>query len=430
MTKQIAKQKNYNKITLENGLRIITIPQKETKAVTILVLVGTGSKYETKNISGVSHFLEHMFFKGTKKRKTPTEIAEFLDRLGGDYNAFTGEEMTGYYAKVEANHFKEALDWVADIFLHSTLPIQEIEKERGVIIEEIKMYEDNPMRYIGELWKELLYGDQPAGWDIAGTRKTVSQIKREDLLKYMATQYVAKNTIICVSGNFQEQEAISKVKNQFLNIRTGTYKDKPKVNECQTKPQTKLLYKDIKQTHIALGVRAYNIFHPDRFVLDILAILLGGMMSSRLFNKVREKLGAAYYVRTNYESDTDTGEVVTFTGVDNAKLEKVIKTILQEYKKITKEKIGAAELKKVKDCYKGRLILGLESSDDKASFYATQELLMKNILTPEQIIEKIEKITAVDIQRVARDIFVPEKLNFAILGKHKDDKLFQKLLHF
>lgn len=421
-------KKNYKKTTLKNGLRIITIPEKETQAATVLVLVATGSKYETKDISGISHFLEHMLFKGTEKRKTPMEVAEVLDKIGGDYNAFTGEEYTGYYAKVDASHFDQALSWVSDIFLNSKLPAKEMEKERGVIIEEIKMYEDNPMRHIEQVWKELLYGDQPAGWDIAGTRETIKGMKRADILKYINSQYVAKNTVICVAGNIKEKIVIEKIKKQFARIQTSEFKHKPKVVELQKEPGLKLSYRDIGQTHIALGVRAYNMFHSERFALQLLAVILGGMMSSRMFDQIREKLGAAYYVRTYYDSDTDTGYLSTFAGVDNAKLEKVIEAVLKEYKKITDKKVGADELQKAKDYIKGKTVLGLESSDALASFYGSQELLRKEILTPEQIFKEIDKVTAKDIQKIAKDIFTPEKLNLAVISKLKDEKQFKKLL--
>ncbi|MFA5086939.1 MAG: pitrilysin family protein [Candidatus Paceibacterota bacterium] len=421
-------KKNYKKTILKNGLRIITIPEKETQAATVLVLVATGSKYETKDISGISHFLEHMLFKGTEKSKTPMDVAEVLDKIGGDYNAFTGEEYTGYYAKVDASHFDQALGWVSDIFLNSKLPAKEMEKERGVIIEEIKMYEDNPMRHIEQVWKELLYGDQPAGWDIAGTRETIKKMQRTDILKYINSQYVAKNTVICVAGNIKEKIVIEKIKKQFARIQTSEFKPKPKVAESQKEPQIKLSYKDIGQTHIALGVRAYNMFHSERFALQLLAVILGGMMSSRMFDQIREKLGAAYYVRTYYDSDTDTGYLATFAGVDNAKLEKVIEAVLKEYKKIKDKKVGADELKKAKDYIKGKTVLGLESSDALASFYGSQELLRKEILTPEQIFKEIDKVTATDIQKIAKDIFTPEKLNLAIISKLKDEKQFKKLL--
>jgi len=221
----------YKKIILKNGLRIITVPQKESKTATVLVLVGTGSKYETKEISGISHFLEHMLFKGTKKFKKPKDVAEFLDKIGGDFNAFTGEEYTGYYAKVSAEHLDVAFEWVSDIFLNSIIPLKEVEKERGVIIEEINMYKNNPMMYIGQLWKEVLYGDQPAGWDIAGTKETVSSITRKNILNYIFNQYNAKNTIVCLAGNINEEEVMQKTKKYFNKTQTKKSKEKVKVIE-------------------------------------------------------------------------------------------------------------------------------------------------------------------------------------------------------
>ena len=420
----------YRKTTLKNGLRIITVPQKETKATTVLVLVKTGSKYEEKNISGISHFLEHMLFKGTKKRKNPKDVAEQLDRVGGDYNAFTGEEYTGYYAKVDMAHFDIAMDWVSDIFLNSKIPSKEIEKERGVIVEEINMYNDNPMMYIDELWKTILYGDQPAGWDIAGTKETVSKIKRTDILNYIGSQYAAKNTIICVAGNFKEKETIEKVKRYFSKIKEGEAKGKLKVVENQTDPQSLVYYKKINQGNLALGVRGVNTFHPDKYVFEVMAVILGGMMSSRMFIEVREKLGAAYYVRTYNNSDTDTGSLVTFAGVDNNKTNKVIETILREYKKLCKVKVSDKELKKAKDYIKGKMVLSLESSDAQASFYGSQELLKNGIMTIEEIFKKIEKVKAADVMRVAKDIFKEDKLNLAIIGPFKDKEQFKKLLRF
>lgn len=420
----------HKKTTLKNGLRIITVPQKETKAATVLVMVKTGSKYEERETSGISHFLEHMLFKGTKKRKEPKDVAEQLDKIGGDYNAFTGEEYTGYYAKVDMIHFDIALDWVSDIFLNSRIPAKEIEKERGVIIEEINMYKDNPMMYIDELWKTILYGDQPAGWDIGGTKETVSKIKREDILKYIGSQYAAKNTVVCVAGNIKEKETIEKVKKYFNKIKGGNAKGKPKVVESQIDPQVLVHYKKINQGNIALGVRGVSTFHPDKYVFDVMSVILGGMMSSRMFIEVREKLGAAYYVRTYNQSDTDTGSLVTFAGVDDKKIEKVIETILKEYRKLCKFKVPEKELKKAKDYIKGKTVLGLESSDAQASFYGSQELLKKEILTVEEIFKRIDKVKAADIMRVSKDIFKDDKLNLAIIGPFEGKEQFKKLLKF
>jgi len=406
------------------------VPQKETKAATVLVMVKTGSKYEERETSGISHFLEHMLFKGTKKRKEPKDVAEQLDKIGGDYNAFTGEEYTGYYAKVDMIHFDIALDWVSDIFLNSRIPAKEIEKERGVIIEEINMYKDNPMMYIDELWKTILYGDQPAGWDIGGTKETVSKIKREDILKYIGSQYAAKNTVVCVAGNIKEKETIEKVKKYFNKIKGGNAKGKPKVVESQIDPQVLVHYKKINQGNIALGVRGVSTFHPDKYVFDVMSVILGGMMSSRMFIEVREKLGAAYYVRTYNQSDTDTGSLVTFAGVDDKKIEKVIETILKEYRKLCKFKVPEKELKKAKDYIKGKTVLGLESSDAQASFYGSQELLKKEILTVEEIFKRIDKVKAADIMRVSKDIFKDDKLNLAIIGPFEGKEQFKKLLKF
>jgi len=420
----------YKKTTLKNGLRIITVPQKEAKAATVLVLVKTGSKYEEKETSGISHFLEHMLFKGTEKRKQPKDVAEVLDKVGGEYNAFTGEEYTGYYAKVDEAHFDIALDWVSDIFLNSKIPSKEIEKERGVIIEEINMYNENPMMHIDELWKTVLYGDQPAGWDIAGTKETVSKISRQQILKYIDSQYAADNVIICIAGKVGEKEVIEKIKKYFGRIKTGKAKGKPKVVENQIDPQALVSYKKMSQCNLALGVRGVDTFHPDKYVFDIMAVVLGGMMSSRMFIEIREKLGAAYYIRTYNSSDTDTGALVTFAGVDNNKINKVIETILKEYRKLCKVKVSDSELKKAKDYTKGKMVLGLESSDAQASFYGSQELLRNEILTIEEIFKRIDKVKSSDIMRVAKDIFKDEKLNLAIIGPFEDNKQFKKILKF
>ena len=418
----------FKKTTIKNGLRIITVPQKNTQSLTVLVLVGTGSKYEKKEINGISHFLEHMYFKGTKKRPSTIAIAETLDKVGGIYNAFTAEEYTGYFAKIALSHFDLALDWVSDIFLNSTLPEKEVEKEKGVIIEEINMRQDHPIEYIQILWSKLLYGDQPAGWDIAGTKESVADMTRGKLIDYMKKQYVASNTIVSIAGNFNESLAIKKVKEFFSKIKTRKSIEEPKVVERQQKPNLLLHFRETDQTHLSLGVRSFNLFHPKRYAQDLLAIILGGMMSSRLFIEVRCKLGIAYYINTNSVANPDTGFLSTQTGLDNKNVEKGILTILKEYKKISQKMVSFSELKKAKDYLKGKTTLLLESSDAQASFYAGQELLEKKILTPKEIFAKINKVTQDDILEVAKEIFKPEKLNLALIGPFKDKERFQRLL--
>jgi len=416
----------FNKTILKNGLRIITVPQKGTKAVTVLVLAGTGSKYENKKISGISHLLEHLLFKGTKKRPTNVDIVEPLDRIGGIYNAVTGEEYTGYFAKVDVKHFDLALDIISDIYLNSKLDTKEIKKEKGVVIEEINMYYDNPMTHVQSLWTKVLYGDQPAGWDIAGTKESVLGITRKELLNYMSTQYNSSNTVVCIAGNISKET--NKIKKYFSNIKMKETIDKPEVIEEQIKPKVILETRNTDQTHFFLGVRAYNLFHKQRFSLELLALILGGMMSSRLFSSVREKLGLCYYIKTSLSTNPDTGFLVTQAGVDNTRTEKAIKAILKEYKKIAQKRISNRELKKVKDHFKGKMTLLFEASDARASFYALQELLQNKILTPDEIYAKINKVSVNDILKVSKDIFKPEKLNLALIGPFEDKDKFQKLL--
>ncbi len=418
----------FRKTTLENGLRIITVPQKGTQAVTVLVLVGTGSKYETKKTNGISHLVEHLVFKGTKKKPTPLAVVEPIDKIGGAWNAFTGEDYTGYFAKVAAPHFELALDFVSDVYLNPLFPGKEIKKEKGVIFEEINMYNDLPMRYVDTLWNKLLYGDQPAGWDVLGQKETVDRISRKDILSYARSQYVSSNTIVCIAGKIKEAQAIAKAKEYFSKIKDAQTRKKPKVIERQTGPECILFSKKTDQTHLRLGVRGYNVLHPQRYAQDLLGLILGGMKSSVLFVEIREKLGMAYYVSTAAEANSDTGCLVTQAGVDNKRLEKAISVILKEYKRASRLKISQTELKKAKDNFKGRLALALESSDAKAIFYGSQELLENQILTPEGIFKKIDKVSTDDILKVGKDIFRPKNLNLALIGPFKEKDKFRKLL--
>ena len=418
----------FEKTTLKNGLRVITVPVKNTKAVTVLVLVGTGSKYEKKEINGISHFLEHMFFKGTKKRPSTLKIAETLDKIGGTFNAWTSKEFSGYFAKVDSRHLDLALDWVSDIFLNSKIETQQLEKEKGVIIEELNMYLDTPVKYIGDLWEKLLYGGQPAGWKTIGTKENILRFKRKDFLNYLKNHYSVLNSIVCVAGNFNQKEILPKIKKYFKKIRKKPPLGKIAVKESQEKPGLLLYFKKTDQTHLSLGVRGYDLFGPQRYAQEILATILGGNMSSRLFTKIRGEKGLAYYIQTDSELYTDSGYLVTQTGVPHQDVIKVINLILEEYKNVRDKKISKEELQKAKDYLKGSLNLSLESSDAQASFYAFQELLTGKILTVEEKLKMIEKVSSDDIQNVAKEIFKPQKLNLVLIGPHKNDKLFKEIL--
>ena len=410
----------YEKNTTKDGLRIITVPDESSKAVTVLVLVGTGSKYETGKNNGISHFLEHMLFKGTKKRPNALKIAETLDQVGGMYNAFTSKEVTGYYAKVDASHSYLALDWVSDIFLHSKLETKDIKKERGVILEEFNMILDHPMSYVDDLFEKLLYGDQPAGWEIIGKKDNILRFQRKDFLNYFKDHYSALNTIVCVSGNFNQKLMKAEIEKKFKSIQKQTPQQKIRTTESQKEPRVLVFPKKTDQTHLCLGARSYDLFHPKIDAEEVLSVILGGNMSSRLFTEIREKRGLAYYVRTSSEKYTDSGYLVTKAGIPNNAVEKVVDLILKEYRSIREKGIHQKELKKAKDYLKGSLILSLESSDRKASFYATQEILSGKILTVKEKCAKIDKVKVSDIKEVAREIFQKDKLNLALIGPHKD----------
>ena len=338
-------------------------------------------------------------------------------------------EYTGYYAKVSKEHLETAIDWVSDIFLNSIIPEKEVEKERKVILEELNMYKDNPMAEVQRLWKKLLYGDQPAGWDIIGTKKTLQKIRRENLINFMKKNYLAQNTLICVAGNFQEEKAKKLITKYFLNIQTGKAPKKAQVVEKQKSPKVLLQQRDTQQTHLCIGVRAFSLFDKRRYPLSLLAHILGGMMSSRLFVEIREKRGLGYYLATNYEADPDTGYLATSLGVDNQRVKEAIKIVIEEYKKIREGGITSEELKKAKDYQKGKLALSLESSDAQAFFYGVQYILQNKIYSLEEIYKKIDKVRESDILKVAREIFVPQKLNLVAVGPHKNKKLFQTILN-
>ncbi|MEK7203493.1 MAG: pitrilysin family protein [Patescibacteria group bacterium] len=413
----------------DNGLRLVVVPMKSTKTVTVLVLVGTGSRYETKEINGISHFLEHMMFKGTIKRPNALDISRELDSIGAEYNAFTGKEYTGYYTKASSENINLITDVVSDIFLNSKLDKEEIEREKGVITEEINMYLDDPPRYVGHLFEELLYGDQPSGWKIAGEKEIIKKFTQDNFINYFNSHYVAKDTIIAVAGNIDKDKIRDELIPKFFNnARVGDKIDILPVSESQNKPEVLVHHKKTDQTHFILGARAYDMFSPKLEAAQILSVILGGGMSSRLFISVRERQGLAYYISSSLDPYTDHGYFGTQAGVNNDKVEIAISTVLNEYKKIKENLVPEEELKKAKEFIKGRLVIALEQSDDLASFYANQWLLKNETLTPEEKLSKIMAVTADNVKEVANEIFKPEKLNLALIGPFEDKEKFEKLL--
>ncbi len=418
----------YQKTTLDNNLRIIAVPMPDSLTATVLILVEAGSKYETKEINGLSHFLEHMCFKGTKKRPRSIDISSELDNIGAIYNAFTSMEYTGYFAKARPNHFDTILDVVSDIYLNQIFDPKEIDKEKGVIVEEINMYEDLPMRRVQELFTTLLYGDQPAGWDIAGRKEIIKKLNQEDFLRYRQEHYLSQSTLVVVAGKFNEEKAIEKTKQAFSEIKISKKTPKVKTIEHQEKPEVLLKHRETDQTHLVLGVRAFDIFDERRYILEVLSDILGGGFSSRLFQKIREEMGAAYYVSADADLYTDHGYLAASAGVDHNKINEVIEAMLEEFKKLTEKPVENKELERAKEHLIGRLIIGLETSDQLAGFYGGQEIITREILTPEDTIGKIQAVKNEEIIAVASEIFQNQKLNLAIIGPFKEKERFEKLL--
>ena len=420
----------FSKKVLKNGLRVITVPMKDNPTVTVLVLVEAGSKYETKKVNGISHFLEHMCFKGTTKSPKAIDISKELDAIGSQYNAFTAQEYTGYYAKSDAKHFSKIFDVVSDIYLNSTFPDVEMQKEKGVIIEEINMYEDLPNRHVQDLMMELLYGDQPAGWNIAGEKKNILNMKRDDFVKYKKEHYLPEATVLMVAGAVTEKKVVEETNKIFGKVPRGNKVGKVKVREIQNKPEILVKFKKTDQTHFVLGVRTYDLFDKKNSVLSVLGGVLGGGMSSRLFQKLREEMGVGYYVRAYNDAYTDHGFFQVSAGVDNKRVNEVIEAVLEECRKLKKELVSEEELNKVKECLIGNMKLSLESSDDIANFFGGQELLKKEIKQAEEKAKEVRRVTAKQIKILANNIFKDSKLNLALIGTEKDKSKLRRILKF
>ena len=420
--------KDFEKIILENGLRVIFAPLKSVMSTTAIVLCGAGSRYETKKNNGISHFLEHMFFKGTKRRPTAVDISHALDALGADYNAFTGKEATAYHIKSATKHLPLVLDMLADMVWNSKFEKAEIEKERGVIIEEINMYEDTPMRKVAEVYEALLWGDQPLGWEIGGQKKNILKIQHQDFIDYIAERYSPHNMVVSLAGNFNREKALADIKKHYGSAKRHDVTGFKPIAENQSKPAFSISYKKTDQAHVILGFRGMRLAHPDRYIGAVLSTILGGGMSSRLFINVREKRGLAYYVRAENDSYLDTGTLAASAGVDLKRIDEAIKVILAEFAQIAARKVGEKELKKAKEYIKGKMILSWEDSRTVAFSYGLDELGEGRVRTNAEILKKIDRVTPADILRLSRFLFTNSKLNLVVIGPFKEPERFRKLL--
>lgn len=421
---------NYKKTTLPNGLRILTIPMPSFESATVLVMVSAGSRYENRKNSGISHFLEHMAFKGTNKRPTALEISTLVDGIGGESNAFTGKETTGYYIKSANTHVELSMDVLSDMLTNSLFDKAEIDKERGVINEEINLYEDTPVRKIGDVYERLLYGDTPMGWDISGSKNVISSVQREDFVSYMGSLYSATNMTVVVAGGINSEKVEEQVAKYFGHMNSFDTLRYEKVHVDQKKPRVIIKQKKTEQVHLALGVPTVPLSSEERYPLSVLSAILGGGMSSRLFHEVREKRGLAYYVRSSSDHYQDAGTLVSTAGIDPKRVEEAVEVVLAEYETISNDKnqISKSELTKAKEFLKGHLVLELEDSRSVAVYYAAQELLERKIENPDEVLAKIDSITGEDVEKVARKYLVRKNLNLAVIGNFEDGQRFEKLL--
>lgn len=429
----------FTKKVLPNGLTVISIPMPSFESATALILIGTGSRYETKDNNGISHFLEHMAFKGTKSRPTYMEIASLIDGIGGEFNAFTSKEYTGYYIKAGANNIEMTLELLSDMLQNSKLDAAEIEKEKGVIIEEKNLYEDTPMRHIGDVYEGLLYGDTPLGWDTVGESKEVIRaLTREDFVKYMNSLYSPDNMTIVFAGGVESKEVEDLSMKYLSALKKFKISKALPVKENQTKPAVSIKHKKTEQAHLAVGVRTVPLESEDRYPLSVLASILGGGMSSRLFSEVREKRGLAYYVRASSDHYIDAGSLVVTAGVDPTRIFEAVEVIISELADLRdgRKPISKEELRKAKEYLKGHLVLELEDSRSVSIYYATQQILEKKIDNPDEILKKIDAVSEKDILRVAKKYLIGKTLNFAVIGnfgankkaENTNKEKFEKLL--
>ncbi len=416
------------KKVLSNGLRVLFVPMKDNPTVTVTVLVGTGSDYEPQVQSGISHFLEHMCFKGTVRRPGVSDISRELDSLGAHYNAFTDHEITGYYAKVESKYAPEILDIVSDIYLNSTFPQSEIEKECGVIIEEINMYEDMPQSQAQQLFTSNMYKGQPAGRDVLGTKDSVTKINREDFVAYHKKFYVPNNTVVVVAGSFDLPKMFELVKKHFSRT---IKKPLPKIIKTTDKQRTynaNVLYKPTDQSHLVFGFHGVKIGHKDETALALVGSLLGGGMSSRLFTKLRDEMGVCYYVNAQMDSATSYGSIEITAGVTNSRVQEVLNILLKEFKSLKNTLVSEEEIKRTKQYMVGTMKLNLESSNSLAMYFGVQETLTGKVVTPEERVKKIMAVNNKDIMRVAKKIFRIEKSNTALVGPWTDPAMLTSIL--
>lgn len=419
----------YQKTKLDNGLRIVTSSMAHSPSVTISIFVGVGSRYESDAQAGLSHFIEHMVFKGTPKHPTSRDISEAIEGVGGILNAGTDKEMTAYWCKVAKLHFGLALDVLVDMLLNSSFAPQEIERERQVILEELDMTRDSPSQRVDTLIDELLWPGHPLGRDIAGTAESVKATGRGSLLNYLAVRYQPDNTVISVAGDFHHHDMVGAISSALGQWRGGQPRSAFAPYKEEFNPRLRIENRDTEQAHICLGLPGVSLLDPRHYALDLLNVILGKGMSSRLFTEIRDKLGLAYSINSYSDHLLDSGSVTIYAGVDPENLRVALKAIIEQLRRL-KEPVPRAELSKARELSKGRLLLSMEDTRNVTAWTGSQEILMGKILTVDQMLSRIDSITVEDLQQVAGEVMVGDKLRLAVVGPVQEDEPLEDLLKF
>ncbi len=418
---------DYKRTTLDNGLRMITCPMPHTRSVSVLFFVRAGSCYEKAEEAGISHYIEHMCFKGTARRQTSREISEAIEGVGGIMNGGTDRELTSYWCKLASQHMETAVDVIVDLLRNPLFRSEDVDKERQVIIEEINMSLDSPQQRVGMIFDEIMWPGSPMGRDVAGDKDTVSGINCQQMLGFMGGYYTPDNMLVSLAGDFDPEQAKDIIERFTDGWKGGIKPEYFSSRSGQVKPRVRIEYRETEQVNLMLGVEGVSLFHPDRFVIDLLSMMLGEGMSSRLFTEIREKLGLAYDIHSYVEHFLETGVFVVQAGIDPGQTEKATRAILDELGRSTGG-ISETELRKAKEMAKGRLLLSMENSRNVAGWYGAQEMLMGRIMSVDDVTKIIENITAEDIRRVAGDLFITDKLNLAVVGPFKNESALAGLL--
>ncbi len=418
----------FERQQLDNELRVLTAPLPHAQSVACFVMLAAGSRYERAGNRGIAHFAEHMFFKGTERRPSSRDLTTLIDGIGGEFNAFTSKEYTGYYVRCAGADRDTALDVLLDMLRHSKFDPEEIDREKGVILEEMNMYQDTPRDHIGTVYEDLMFGDNPLGWETLGTKETIKAATRETFLDYIDEWYTPDRMVVGVSGMVGGD--LTPMLSELLGDMSpnGSKKPQPARLDGGPGPRVAVYTKDADQAHLILGVPSYPIEHPDRYALQLLSAVLGSGMSSRLFLEVRERRGLAYYVHGMNHSYTDAGSLLAQAGVDIKRIDEATKVIVEQFARMADETVPADELEKSRSMIKGRFVLRTEAPQGLLMYGLNREILEGQALEPEELLQKIDAVTAEDVQRVARDLISTDKLHLAVIGPFDDEDRFLKLL--